>query len=69
MREIIDYALADFSVTHYRQMLSILLSLPSTTKLKLNNKEKNAIRRANLFRRKLYKKYAKNLHKRPDKRP
>lgn len=71
MRKIIDYALADFTNTHYRQMISILLSLPTSlsTHSKFNNKEKNAVRRANLLRRKLHKKYAKNIHKWPNKRP
>ena len=61
----------DMGAGNYATMLSILLALPPTlTPLRpFTNREKNAIRRANILRRKLNKRAKKNLHKRPDYRP
>ena len=61
----------DLGAGNYATLLSILLALPpSLTPLRpFTNKEKNAIRRANILRKKLRKNAAKNLHIRPDKRP
>ena len=57
--------------SNYATMLSILLSLPPTlTPLRpFTNREKNAIRRANILRKKLRKNAKNDIHKRPDKRP
>lgn len=57
--------------SNYATMLSILLSLPPTlTPLRpFTNREKNAIRRANILRKKLRKNAKDHLYKRPDKRP
>ena len=60
------------STTNYVALLSIVLALPPSLSLsrKYTNRERNAIRKAHLFRKKLIKQYGKkNLHKRPDKRP
>lgn len=61
----------DMGAGNYATMLSILLNLPPTlTPLRpFTNREKNAIRRANILRKKLRKNATKSLHIRPDKRP
>ena len=61
----------DLGAGNYATLLSILLALPPTlTPLRpFTNKEKNAIRRANILRKKLRKNAKDNIHKRPDKRP
>lgn len=61
----------DMGAGNYATMLSILLALPPTlTPLRpFTNREKNAIRRANILRRKLNKRAKKDLHQRTDYRP
>lgn len=62
----------DMSVSNYVALLRVLFSLPPSLSPSRNftNREKNAIRKAHLLRKKLLKRYAKkNIHKRPDKRP
>jgi hypothetical protein len=62
---------SNISTTNYFALISILLALPPTlTPLRpFTNREKNAIRRANILRKKLRKNATKSLHIRPDKRP
>lgn len=71
-RYLITYAVDDMRPTNYAALLSIVLALPPSLSLsrKFTNRERNAIRKAHLFRKKIIKQYGKkNLHKRPDKRP
>jgi hypothetical protein len=59
------------STTNYVALLTVLLALPrSLSQEKFTNRQRNAIRKANILRRKLLNENGKkNLHKRPDKRP
>lgn len=63
--------LMNLGASNYATLISILLNSPPTlTPLRpFTNREKNAIRRANILRKKLRKNATKSLHIRPDKRP
>ena len=62
----------DMKPTTCVALLKVLFALPPSlsAQRKYTNRERNAIRRAHLLRKKLTKQYAnKNILKRPDKRP
>ena len=56
----------DITATRYQQLLSIIFDLPPTLAQgrKYTNRQRNAVRRANLIRKKIQRKYAKSLHQR-----
>lgn len=56
----------DITATRYQQLLSIIFDLPPSLAQgrKYTNRQRNAVRRANLVRKKIQRKYAKSLHQR-----
>jgi hypothetical protein len=60
----------DITATRYQQLLSIIFDLPPTLAQgrKYTNRQRNAVRRANLIRKKIQRKYAKSLHQRSNHR-
>lgn len=69
-RDILAGTYGDITATRYAQLLSILFDLPrSLSKTqKFTNRERNAVRRANLLRKKYQRRYEKNIHKRTHNR-
>jgi hypothetical protein len=69
-RDILAGTYGDITATRYQQLLSIIFDLPPTLAQgrKYTNRQRNAIRRANLIRKKIEKRYdkSKSLHQRPD---
>lgn len=69
-RDILAGTYGDITTTRYQQLLSIIFDLPPTLAQgrKYTNRQRNAVRRANLIRKKIERRYdkRKNLHKRPD---
>ena len=60
----------DITATRYQQLLSIIFDLPPSLAQgrKYTNRQRNAVRRANLLRKKIQRKYAKSLHQRSNHR-
>lgn len=60
----------DITATRYQQLLSIIFDLPPTLAQgrKYTNRQRNAVRRANLIRKKIQRKYAKSVHQRSHNR-
>jgi hypothetical protein len=69
-RDILAGTYGDITVTRYQQLLSIIFDLPPTLAQgrKYTNRQCNAVRRANLIRKKIERRYdkRKDLHQRPD---
>lgn len=69
-RDILAGTYGDITTTRYQQLLSIIFDLPPTLAQgrKYTNRQRNAVRRANLIRKKIERRYdkRKNLHQRPD---
>lgn len=69
-RDILAGTYGDITATRYQQLLRIIFDLPPTLTQgrKYTNRQRNAIRRANLIRKKIEKRYdkSKSLHQRPD---
>lgn len=69
-RDILAGTYGDITATRYQQLLSIIFDQPPTLAQgrKYTNRQRNAIRRANLIRKKIEKRYdkSKSLHQRPD---
>lgn len=60
----------DITATRYQQLLGIIFDLPPTLAQgrKYTNRQRNAVRRANLIRKKIQRKYAKSVHQRSNHR-
>jgi hypothetical protein len=69
-RDILAGTYGDITATRYQWLLSIIFDLPPTLAQgrKYTNRQRNAIRRANLIRKKIEKRYdkSKSLHQRPN---
>ena len=69
-RDILAGTYGDITATRYQQLLGIIFDLPPTLAQgrKNTNRQRNAMRRANLIRKKIEKRYgkSKSLHQRPD---
>lgn len=69
-RDILAGTYGDITATRYQQLLGIIFDLPPTLAQgrKYTNRQRNAIRRANLIRKKIERRYdkGKSLHQRPD---
>ena len=69
-RDILAGTYGDITATRYQQLLGIIFDLPPTLAQgrKYTNRQRNAIRRANLIRKKIEKRYdkSKSLHQRPN---
>ena len=69
-RDILAGTYGDITAARYQQLLSIIFDLPPTLAQgrKYTNRQRNAVRRANLIRKKIERRYdkRKSLHQRPD---
>lgn len=69
-RDILAGTYGDITATRYQQLLGIIFDLPPTLAQgrKHTNRQRNAIRRANLIRKKIERRYdkGKSLHQRPN---
>lgn len=66
-RDVLADTYGDITAISYARLLSVLFDLPASlsSKRRFTNRERNAVRRANLLRKKYQRRYEKNIHKRP----
>ena len=66
-RDVLAGTCGDITAINYARLLSVLFDLPASlsSKRRFTNRERNAVRRANLLKKKYQRKYAKSLHQRP----
>lgn len=66
-RDVLAGTYGDITAINYARLLSVLFDLPASlsSKRRFTNRERNAVRRANLLKKKYQRKYAKSLHQRP----